>query len=432
MSTSIMDLNFTAAGDTDIYQAIEKFVDISAPQTDRQAEGYTVDFKAQWSDNSLRVVASFANTFGGTIVIGVSELSGRANEIVGVPTKGELKTKIAGSISANISPIPDYDIAECGLPNDSGKRLAVVRVRADNRLHYLLMKGGQPIYVRNVDQTIPALAAELKALIENERRHSSLVDEYTNPFSESSAAFRVTRAKGAGTKQERSRDRLESTSHLKVAIRPLRVLNLSLDYSFEEEFKQRVAKWFQEYQEAVFEDMGSESDTRSSRSYVYKILRDNLDFESLWSVNAKATLGFGCTLAIMAHQHIWSLPDMTANLISCMKMADQMMTSAGYYGGIAIDVELQPGGAVIAYNGVDKFEVLLRKSVYKNDWPVVIPGYQERQLHKVGRASANLDFNQRSAAADDVVAQLVNELLRDLDYAADSNSLKSAVASRQR
>jgi len=65
MSTSLVDLNFTTAGDIEMYHAIERFIDISAPQTDRQAEGYTVDFKEEWGDKSLRVVASFANTFGG-------------------------------------------------------------------------------------------------------------------------------------------------------------------------------------------------------------------------------------------------------------------------------------------------------------------------------------------------------------------------------
>jgi hypothetical protein len=122
LATSLVDLNFTTAGDSDIYAAIETFIDSAAPQPDRQAGGYTVDFKEEWGEKSLRIIASFANTFGGTIVIGVSELGGRANEIVGIATKAELKTKIAGSISANISPIPDYDIAECGIPNDSTKR----------------------------------------------------------------------------------------------------------------------------------------------------------------------------------------------------------------------------------------------------------------------------------------------------------------------
>jgi hypothetical protein len=65
MSTTLNDLNFVTAGDEEIYKAIENLVDINAPQAERQAEGYTVDSKEEWADRTLRVVASFANTFGG-------------------------------------------------------------------------------------------------------------------------------------------------------------------------------------------------------------------------------------------------------------------------------------------------------------------------------------------------------------------------------
>jgi hypothetical protein len=431
MATSLIDLNFTTAGDSEIYAAIESFIDSGAPQPDRQAEGYTVDFKEEWGEKSLRIIASFANTFGGTIVIGVSESGGRANEIVGIETKAELKTKIAGSISANISPIPDYDIAECGKPSDSLKRIAVIRVRSDNRLHYLLKKGeSSPIYIRNVDQSIPASASELRALIENERNHVGSAQVTVDPFKANPEAFRVTRAKSSGSAQERRRDRLEAQSHLRVAIRPARPVNLPLDYAFEEHFKEKVAWRFEEYQEAVMNDIGAESDTRSSNSYIYKILRDGVDVESIWSVTADATLGFASTVSVSAHRPIWSLPDMVANLVSCIELADDLLGGAGYYGGISVDVELKPGGAVIANEGVGAFTVLLRKSFYKTAWPIVIPGFRELPLHKTGRTSAGLDFNQRNGDLDPVVTQMVNQLLRDLDCAADRKALRGAVAGR--
>src|SRR5947207_8031843 len=79
-----------------------------------------------------------ANTFGGLIVIGISEEDGRAKAIEGEPSSSELKTRLAGSIAANISPTPVYDIAECILPADPNRRLAVIRVRPTARIHYLL------------------------------------------------------------------------------------------------------------------------------------------------------------------------------------------------------------------------------------------------------------------------------------------------------
>jgi hypothetical protein len=296
-----------------------------------------------------------------------------------------------------------------------------------------LKKGeSSPIYIRNVDQSIPASASELRALIENERNHVGSAQIAVDPFTANPESFHVTRAKSSGSVQERRRDRLEAQSHVRVAIRPARSVNLSLDYAFEEHFKMRVASRFQEYLEAVIDDIDAESDTRSGNSYIYKILRDGMDVESIWSITADSTLGFASTVSVSAHRPIWSLPDMVANLVSCIELADDLLAGAGYYGSIFVDVELKPGGAAIANEGIGAFTVLLRKSVYRTAWPIVIPGFRELPLHKIGRTSAGLDFNQRNGDLDAVVTQMVNQLLRDLDYAVDRKTLMGAVAGRHK
>jgi len=39
----------------------------------RQGEGENVEFKEQWNDHGLEALASFANTRGGTLLIGVQD-----------------------------------------------------------------------------------------------------------------------------------------------------------------------------------------------------------------------------------------------------------------------------------------------------------------------------------------------------------------------
>ena len=116
--------------------------------------------------------------------------------------------------------------------------------------------------------------------------------------------------------------------------------------------------------------------------------------------------------------------------MSSIQLADDVLANAGYFGGGTLDIELSPGGGAIAIDGMRGFSVLLRTDFFKNTWPIVIPQYQVVPLHKRGRASTELDFNQRHGDRNSVVTQIVNELLRDLGYSVDSQTLSRAIAQR--
>lgn len=169
VGSDLYTADFSAITGADLYSAIVDLTRSNLAPDDRTAEGYTLDFKEKWNERSLRVIAAFANTFGGIIIIGVSEDKGKAKDIVGEASKSELKTRFASAISANITPTPDYDIAECQIPGMTDRRLCVIRVRPANRIHFLALKGESPVYIRNEDQAIPAPAAELRSLIVRER-----------------------------------------------------------------------------------------------------------------------------------------------------------------------------------------------------------------------------------------------------------------------
>src|SRR5260370_20439228 len=102
-----------AISDSDLYAAVEVFTRVTSPTTDRTQEGYLLDFKGDWSASALRTVAAFANTFGGLLLVGVSEKDGRADQLVGIAIgRGDLKTTIASAIASNISPTPPYEIRD--------------------------------------------------------------------------------------------------------------------------------------------------------------------------------------------------------------------------------------------------------------------------------------------------------------------------------
>jgi predicted HTH transcriptional regulator len=216
MSVNLYTADLGSIGGTELYQAIEALL-LSEPLTERPSEGWTLDFKEQWSDEMVRHTAVFANTFGGLLVVGVSEKKGKPDEILGVPPRSELKTQIASTISANVSPTPTFAIAECFHPRDQTRRIAVLRVRNVSKLHYY-MKGDKPVYVRNEDESRPATAIQLRSLIEQRTREPIPVDA-SRLLKELSSRFYVTTARQAGTYEERKANRARSSTSLTVLIR---------------------------------------------------------------------------------------------------------------------------------------------------------------------------------------------------------------------
>lgn len=69
----------------------------------KQPEGKTLEFKRDLSSpsNILRTITAFANTAGGTLIIGVEDVS---RFIVGIKEPHELEEKIANLISEWSSP----------------------------------------------------------------------------------------------------------------------------------------------------------------------------------------------------------------------------------------------------------------------------------------------------------------------------------------
>lgn len=104
----------------------------------RRPEGKTLEFKRDLSSprGFLRTVAAFANTAGGTILIGVAD---RTRDVLGVSNALDLEERVANLVSDSIQPrvLPDIDVV-----GYRDKQLLAVRVHPSaSRPHFIKRAG---------------------------------------------------------------------------------------------------------------------------------------------------------------------------------------------------------------------------------------------------------------------------------------------------
>lgn len=425
MAVDLYKDEFSRLADADVFTAIQAFTRISEPLAVRPRESFVLDFKEDWSDGALHTVDGFAHTFGGLLIVGVSENNGQPDKIVGVESSGELKTRIASSIATNISPTPPYEIAECNYPTQPGRKLAVVRVRASHQIHYCTKKGDRPIYVRNEDQSPPADAAQLRSLIE--RRTSE-------PMAQSVAAHRINLLRpSVNLRRTIELDRAAGIpTTLQIVVAPFDHPGVTLDSSIEQQFRKLVNINFAfRYRDTDVE----KEEERAMDYYEWRWFRATDKHESVWRITSSGDLVYARQARVQVPSPtvpVWSLGDTIADMLLFLAVVRSLWKSSSYYGegqllvGLgAHDLPLHtdlvseiwktsdPG----VWYAMQDFNSALRDSVVSTD------------IQTTGTASATGVFNSGLPydAVSDTVANMMNQLLRCLTYAADLSSMRRAV-----
>jgi hypothetical protein len=58
MSINLYTADLSSVGGADLYEAVEALLRLSDPPAERLSEGWTLDFKEQWSDEMLKHAAA--------------------------------------------------------------------------------------------------------------------------------------------------------------------------------------------------------------------------------------------------------------------------------------------------------------------------------------------------------------------------------------
>lgn len=426
MAVDLYKDDFSRLTDVEVFQGIETFTRITEPIAVRPRESFVLDFKEDWSEGALHTVDGFAHTFGGLLIVGVSENSGQPDTIVGVESSGELKTRIASSIATNISPTPPYEIAECNHPTQPGRKLAVVRVRAGHQIYYCTKKGDRPIYVRNEDQSVPADAAQLRSLIERRTSESQSKDVAVQRINLLRPSVHLKHTDQLAPSQH--------PTHIQIVLSPFDHPGLILDSTVEQQFRKLASLNFAfRYHNTEFE----KEEERWVDYYEWRWFRSTDKHESVWRITSSGDVAYVRQARIRVsggEKPSWSLGDTIADLLLLLAVARSFWKSSGFYGEaqlvvslLVYDLGLQPDLSTEIWKypnpeqmyAMQDFNLALRDSIVCGD------------SHASGSATATGIFNSGLPydAVTDTVANLMNRLLRSLTLAADIESLRRAVES---
>jgi hypothetical protein len=426
MANDLYSADLKSIAGNDLYQAISEFTRIDKPVADRPREGYLLDFKEDLSDRFLHSVAAMANTFGGLLIVGVSEIDGRADKLIGVLPAGEMKTQVASMIASNLFPCPPFEIAECDIPKDpNGKRLCVVRVRETQEICLLAKKGEKyPVYVRIEDQSSPVDASQMRSLMSRKRGDQNLASDLIQRMGELQNNLFVTDGQsGVGRKR--------SETFFKVVLCPHKALTLPLDLAMESTFSKIVAKLNPGLEDLTHASAAKIGWERSRDWYEVQFAEFDHDYERRWRVTNRADIGFVTQVRwpIAAQGNHWSLYDVAADLVRAAELAKAFWQKSGYFGGFRLQAELRVQG--LSFNPGLSFGPLF----YERSGHIASFSMDSRGIVLAKQATTSVaiseldgDYANLSDSLVFTVSTTLNQILRCFGHSADIQALQGALS----
>lgn len=392
----------------------QRFAAIASLAQAQPTESNRHDFKTVWTNDAIKDVAAFANTFGGILVIGVEKnQSDHTARVVGIQSSSELTTGIASAIATNISPTPPYDIMECHQP-EATKRFCVVRVRSGARLYLVTKKDiSSPVWIRNADQTIRADAAQLRAMIDRERQSLTSATE-TLPYRRAKRLLEdmpigVQYANWPlGTWQR-------SETFLKLAMVPMETKIARLDALDERQFAGLVRKYNRRVRQTTGSNSSpaSDAESRSADFYEYRWYHKKLDYEGRWRITSNLDVAHATQIA---EDGQWSIMDVISYIALLLTVGGSWWRSVSYYGDAILSAELSVKALKLRQGRQGEFAGLFNP--WEGDYAIgpdaVMVGSNVRD-----DASTDVRMNVASMYGDFpyVVTTLMNGLLRSLGHA---------------
>jgi len=424
MPTDLYSADLQRISSSELFDAISEFTQINRPLEDRPPEGYRLDFKRDLSVTFLHAVAAFANTFGGLVIVGVSDVDNRPDAFLGISINGELKTHVANLIAMNLTPCPPFDIAECELPNDPDrKKLCVVRVRETQEMCLLTKKGEKPVYVRVEDKSNSPDASQLLALLNRKRQSQNLAGDFRQRL-DSLRNSLVVHTHIAG-KQGHA-----SPTYFKLVLCPVAHAPVRLDIAIERAFSNFITVLNPGLESLA--NLGEDKvDLRRGRDwYEVQLVNARHGYERRWRVTSRGEIGFVTQVSWpISGAQFWSLYDVAADLARTGALARRLWEHTSYYGNFRLEAELRVS-EVRFESPVAHAPLFYARLGHIQDFSLDPAAVRiAKSTGHSGRAESefDLDYTSLIASFTETVAAVVNELMRCLGHTSDFERLQQTV-----
>ena len=396
-------------------------------------EHFRLEFKETWkADEQCQDIAAFANSYGGLLIVGVTN-DRQGFPGIPMPPTSDLKTQLDSTIATRISPVPICEVHTCPAPANAGHALALIRVSPQPKLH-LYLKGDRPVYVRNGDQTVPARATDLQALLDRVRNAEASGQQLIDPSVDIARDFYVSKATNLSATFAERQDvnkRWRSETFCRVTAIPERPLQVGLDVTLEQRFRHSIYSLYPSLAQRLLVGLGTSIAKREDRRgswYRYHHLDLERDHEGVWAFNSAGTIQYICEASGRVGTDaadLWSLVDFFVNLDGTLGLTHEMWTSLGYFGA----------GRFVVQLSVPKLVPIINETHYQplfHETSLLIPRDAARNLYanyevSTGRGELLLTYDGRTSQRTETLVTVGNQVLRDLRFGVDVAALRGVL-----
>jgi len=227
--------------------------------------------------------------------------------------------------------------------------LALIRVSSQPKIH-LYLKGDKPVWIRNEDQSIPARASDLQALLDRVR-----ATDATGPNAIGTAAGHardmfVTKAKDLSATfadRQASANRQRSPTFWEFSAIPERSLHIGLDAAVERQFTGAIYRLYPSLDRNRSVNYGQsivDYEDRARSWYGYSYLDLDRDHEIAWELTEGGVIraiGEASGRIDPGPADLWSLVDLFISVDSSLRLVHEVWSKFGYYGAGGIVVNLR-------------------------------------------------------------------------------------------